>query len=97
VLRQQQPVDLIIKKVDGEKEKMKAHIKKLHSMFNQFKARHVQLKTSTDKTPSTAQVARSRARSVKNDAEAETGSNYSYSEDSDTLLQRKEKQLKQLM
>jgi len=53
----------------------------------------VQLKTSADKTPSNAKVVRSRARSVTKDAEAETGSNYSCNEDSDTLLQRKEKQL----
>jgi hypothetical protein len=59
----------------------------------------VLLKTSADKRPTSTQVARSRARSVTKEAEAETGSNYSCSEDnkSDNLLQRKEQQLKQLM
>jgi hypothetical protein len=78
---------------------MKAHIQTLHMLFNQFKARHVLLKTSADKRPTSAQVARTRARSQTKEAEAETGSNYSRSEEheTDSLLQRKEQQLKQLM
>ena len=65
-------------------------------MFNKFKARHVLLKTSADKRPTSAQVARMRARSQTKEAEAETGSNYSRSEENETdsLLQRKEQQLK---